>query len=526
MPSINIKWGKNTYDVDVEQDEKLSDFAARLMSLTGVPTDRQKLMNKGKFVKSDADLTTLITQSATTPAKLILMGSAEAAPTEPTKKPVFIEDLANSSVPHADAPLVNQRGLVNLGNTCYLNSTLQAFRAVPELTDSLIKFSQKNQQTGTQSVNQPAKAVTGRLGALMAELEGKSYNQANSPAVNPMAFLTVFRQNFAQFAERSNEGGWAQQDADEALQALIQCMNDALGQAEGAKPADSQSSSSSSSGNQSMIDYLFGGSLETETKCAENDAEPVKKSVEQFRRMRCHIDQKISYLLDGLKGDLSSELEMRSPLLGRTAVWKKTQLINQLPRYLIVQFVRFDWKKDTQKKAKVLKKVEFPLKLDVSELCAPQLRRSLLAARRTLKDESDAKLGLASLNRSKAMVAQASKDKEAAKDSDAMDTSDDLPLTHVDTTGYYDLVAVVTHKGRYADSGHYIGWTRFDAQSDIWQKYDDDVVSEVKSDDIKQLSGGGDWHMAYVLIYKRNDDFVGKSFTKPADTTPAATTTQ
>lgn len=43
-------------------------------------------------------------------------------------------------------------------------------------------------------------------------------------------------------------------------------------------------------------------------------------------------------------------------------------------------------------------------------------------------------------------------------------------------------------------------------------KYDDDVVSEVKSDDIKALSGGGDWHMAYLLVYKLDKDFQGKHF--------------
>ena len=50
-------------------------------------------------------------------------------------------------------------------------------------------------------------------------------------------------------------------------------------------------------------------------------------------------------------------------------------------------------------------------------------------------------------------------------------------------------------------------------------KYDDDVVSEVKSDDIKALSGGGDWHMAYLLVYKLDKDFVGKQFVQES---PAA----
>ena len=30
--------------------------------------------------------------------------------------------------------------------------------------------------------------------------------------------------------------------------------------------------------------------------------------------------------------------------------------------------------------------------------------------------------------------------------------------THL--TGIYDLVAVLTHKGRSADSGHYVGWVK------------------------------------------------------------------
>ncbi len=30
----------------------------------------------------------------------------------------------------------------------------------------------------------------------------------------------------------------------------------------------------------------------------------------------------------------------------------------------------------------------------------------------------------------------------------------------------------------------------------------DDTVSPVRTDDILKLVGGGDWHMAYLLLYK------------------------
>ena len=33
-----------------------------------------------------------------------------------------------------------------------------------------------------------------------------------------------------------------------------------------------------------------------------------------------------------------------------------------------------------------------------------------------------------------------------------------------------------------------------------WVAFDDDNVYPVEEEDIKKLDGGGDWHMAYVLV--------------------------
>jgi ubiquitin carboxyl-terminal hydrolase 14 len=75
--------------------------------------------------------------------------------------------------------------------------------------------------------------------------------------------------------------------------------------------------------------------------------------------------------------------------------------------------------------------------------------------------------------------------------------------TGVVSDGMYKLMAVVTHKGRSADSGHYIGWGR---QTDTdWLKFDDDVVSAVKTANVLDLAGGGDWHSSYINFYKRVD---------------------
>jgi ubiquitin carboxyl-terminal hydrolase 14 len=63
----------------------------------------------------------------------------------------------------------------------------------------------------------------------------------------------------------------------------------------------------------------------------------------------------------------------------------------------------------------------------------------------------------------------------------------------------YELQAVLTHKGRTSNSGHYVAWIKH--KDDVWIMCDDDNINAVTSEDILKLSGGGDWHIAYVLLY-------------------------
>lgn len=114
-----------------------------------------------------------------------------------------------------------------------------------------------------------------------------------------------------------------------------------------------------------------------------------------------------------------------------------------LPKILFVRFSRFFWKSKEATKAKILKKVQFPLEFNARDLSAMAPGSSI-----------------------------------------------------------YRLCGVVTHAGRTADSGHYICWTK---KNDTWWKIDDDKVSLVPETDIKKLDGGGDWHMAYICLYELQD---------------------
>lgn len=105
------------------------------------------------------------------------------------------------------------------------------------------------------------------------------------------------------------------------------------------------------------------------------------------------------------------------------------------------------------------------------------------------------------------------------------------PLLLENETGMYELQAVVTHRGRVADSGHYVAWVKHPSgmyrcattiapqlsEPDLtpahartyvgqWLLFDDDTVTPVPVEDIRSLTGagGGTWcGVFYVPVRPR-----------------------
>jgi ubiquitin carboxyl-terminal hydrolase 14 len=334
--------------------------------------------------------------------------------------------------------------------------------------------------------------------------------------VTPGAFTQALRTIYPQFDETNPENGrHMQQDADECMSQILTTLGNKLTNLPKSGPGDPKATN--------LIDYLFGGEMIETMTCPEAKDEPALVQKERFRKLRCHIDLKTNYLTEGIEHGLDETIEKKSPSLGRMANYVKKSAISKLPAYLMVQFVRFFWKNDTKKKAKSLRKVIFPDKLDIQPFCEPGLKASLGAARKKLAEVREKEQGLISVIGKKAPPLPGSKltEKKTEAKSEKKDESSsssmevdslagkDIPLPK-DTSGFYEMFGVVTHQGRYAESGHYIGWVR--QKDDAWLKFDDDVVSPVTTEDIKALSGGGDWHMSYLLLYRRVDDLKDKKW--------------
>merc|ERR1719334_2845827 len=200
-------------------------------------------------------------------------------------------------------------------------------------------------------------------------------------AVTPSEFVQYFRSAFHRFASRGENGMWEQQDADEAYTEILSALR-----------GDSsfvQSAGDEDGAKVNVVDSLFEGRFAVKTVCGETEEEPQLNVTEKFVKLQCFIDINTRHISDGIKKSFSEVVEKRSEKLGRNASWNKSKAVSVLPKYLAVQLVRFFWKTDKQKNAKILRRVVFPEKLDVYDFCDDALKKGIEEYRRRLLIKED-----------------------------------------------------------------------------------------------------------------------------------------
>ncbi|KAG6133155.1 hypothetical protein E4U38_002985 [Claviceps purpurea] len=550
--TVVVKHQGKKHEVEIDPSSTGEDFKLQLFSLTNVEPDRQKILIKGGQLKDDADMSKLGLKAGQV---LMMMGTpgGSGAFVRPDVPIRFIEDLTDAE--QAQQVGATPAGLINLGNTCYLNSTLQTLRSIPELQTSLEKY----QPNTTVLRPLPQVDLVLQLGALY-----KQMSKTQIP-LEPMKFLTSLRVVFPQFAELAKSGhGYAQQDAEEAWSQIVQQISQKLTVKE---QEDAPTTS--------FVDKYMSGEFTSVIECADEEArqageQPVT-SKDQFSKISCHIDATINHLQDGIRAGLSEKLEKNSEVLDRNVEYTKVSKISRAPKYLTVHFVRFFWKRDSQKKAKIMRKVTFPQELDIVEFCTDELKKALAPVRDKVrevrKDEEDIErarkrrkknadgdvgdiaggAGLPSereLKRKEEKEAEKKGKEVAAPPADAdaaagetyktdaeIDAEKDAAILAakkelnalIDPTlrkddganqsGIYELRGVVTHQGASADSGHYTAYVKKDPYVDPktgkkteedgnWWWFNDDKVTEVGVEKVEALAGGGESHSALVLLYR------------------------
>ncbi|CCH41374.1 putative ubiquitin carboxyl-terminal hydrolase [Wickerhamomyces ciferrii] len=466
--SVNIKNSGKTYPLELDPSDTGLIFKTKIQNLTKIPIDRQKILLKTGQLQNDV----VVSQLNLKPNQIIMvLGSPELnLPIAPINT-IFKEDLDESSLQsYSNDPI----GFENLGNTCYLNSSIQALYSIPSLHKAL----EANQKIGEIGTNEH---LVLQLKQIFNQLRNKK-----EESIVPNNLITSLRVLYPQFNERDQYGSYKQQDAEEAFTQLLLSLKTVLG-------------------DEFIQDFTIN--FKSTIKNQEDESDVQFKNEEDLK-LSCHITGSTNFLKNGILESLNETIEKHSEKLNKNCQYDINKKISKLPSILTVQFVRFFWKRSTNKKSKILRKVQFPFQLDLADVLDDDYREEKTKIRDELRSiEKKQQLEERDFKKQKKHVNQQDEEdffnKQYNKYLDEFKEKFPKNLSPGENpSSIYNLNAIITHQGSSADSGHYQAFVKDKFDDNKWWRFNDDKISIVDKDRIESLSGGGESDSALILIYK------------------------
>eukprot|EP01089_Gocevia_fonbrunei_P021605 TRINITY_DN8457_c0_g1_i2.p1 TRINITY_DN8457_c0_g1~~TRINITY_DN8457_c0_g1_i2.p1 ORF type:complete len:746 (+),score=166.76 TRINITY_DN8457_c0_g1_i2:114-2351(+) len=408
-------------------------------------------------------------------------------------------------------------GLVNLGNTCFLNSTVQALTHCKPLTRYFRK---------ALTLESRDDVVQSYTHLIRTQWDGKS------SAIKPYEFVrAIFRRN-------PIFQGYGQQDSQEFLRCLLDCIHEALKQ--------EVCINSTQPKYESIITDIFEGQLLSRVQCCacgkiseskdmfldlsvsipdqqllqkisteeeqeehfrerNQDILEHRKKLEQtgwlgWMGYKMGISNRTVYLEDCIKGfctkeELCGDDKYKCESCKTYNDSHKFFRIVKPPEILCLQIKRFrhDGMSMFGGGGKLYDIVKFPLgNFDISSICetpkSVRRRNGEIAKKRAEYNMENGD------DEMKVNGKQSADDKENGIE-DGDDKEDPLSSTE------YDLIAVINHQGGL-NGGHYISYALHKGRNQ-WFKFDDYHVEAVTPEEVENVE-------AYILFYQRKTSDVKK----------------
>lgn len=361
------------------------------------------------------------------------------------------------------------RGLINLGNTCFMNCILQALTHTPLLRDYFLADLHECHYNGEKSIC---------LVCEMCRLFQEFYSGKSTPHI-PIRLLHLV------WTHARHLAGYEQQDAHEFLIATLDILHR---HCIGPELSTQEAIVNNPHNCDCIIDQIFTGCLQSDVICQA--CNNVSTTIDPFWDISLDLGPKS--LLDCLerftrREHLGSSAKIKCSKCQSYQESTKQLSMKKLPIVASFHLKRFEHSKHRPLHKKISTFISFPLYLDMSPFKASRRASSSSSSASSTSSSNS------STNSSSNVSNNNSSDKASSAHVSPCTLRDEALESDEDENSKYCLFAVVNHSGTI-ETGHYTAYIR--QCRDQWFKCDDHLITRASVQEVLQSEG-------YLLFYHK-----------------------